>query len=108
MPHSTSCDDQGSPLLLDRLLREAPARVVFGLTPEREAAQAHLAALLIHQGREEDVVRHRYAFSLGLASGDETAAYAHYFKTPDGGLIPITTVHTPGIDDLGGLVHPAP
>lgn len=98
--------------LLDRLLPVAPPFVVFGITPEREAAQCGLAARLIHQGRALDVVRHRYAFSLGLRSDEGTTAYVHYFEAPDddprpGRLVPVTTVHTPGVDDLGGLVRPA-
>ena len=95
--------------LLDRLLPDAPPFVVFGITPEREAAQCHLAALLLHAGRDLlDVTAHRYAFSLGLASGDDETAYVHYFEAPDGPLVPVTTRHTPGHDDLGGLVRPAP
>ena len=94
--------------LLDHLLPDAPAFIVFGLTPEREAAHAHLAALLIGQGRVLDVTRHRYAFSVGLASDDDETAYAHYFEAPDGHLLPVTTRHTPGVYDLGGLVRPAP
>lgn len=99
---------------LDRLLADAPERVVFGITPEREAAHANLAALLIHQGRALDVTRHRYAFSLGLATPLPGTTYVHYFRAPmgpdgqPGALVPITTVHTPGLDDLGGLVRPAP
>lgn len=97
--------------LLDRLLPDAPPFVVFGITLEREAAQAHLAALLIGQGRALDVTRHRYAFSLGLATGgdgasDGATAYVHYFEDPEGALVPVTTAHSPGVDDLGGLVRP--
>jgi hypothetical protein len=103
--------------LLARLLPDAPPVVVFGITPEREAAQCHLAAALLHGGRDLlDVTAHRYAFSLGLASGDDgddgTTAYVHYFEAPSGpggrpgALVPVTTRHTPGRDDLGGLVRP--
>ncbi|PAP74217.1 hypothetical protein [Rubrivirga marina] len=94
---------------LDRLLPDAPERVVFDLSPEREAAQCRLAALLIGLGRALDVTRHRYAFSVGLATPASappgTTAYAHYFRAPDGALVPVTTRHTPGLDDLGGLVR---
>lgn len=101
---------------LDRLLPDAPERVVFGLSPEREAAQCGLAARLIGRGRARDVTRHRYAFSVGLAVPADapagTTGYAHYFRAPPGpdgrpgSLVPVTTRHTPGLDDLGGLVRP--
>ena len=100
--------------LLARLLPDAPPVVVFGITPEREAAQGHLAAALLHDGRDLlDVTAHRYAFSLGLASGDDTpsegtTAYVHYFEDPEGALVPVVTRHIPGRDDLGGLVRPDP
>lgn len=95
--------------LLASLLLEAPPFVVFGLSPEREAAQCHLAARLIRAGHTIlDVTAYRYAFSLGLASGDDTAtAYLHYFEAPSGALVSVTTRHTPGHDDLGGLIRPA-
>ena len=95
--------------LLSQLLGDAPEHVVFGVTPEREAAQCNLAARLAHQGRITDVLDYRYAFSLGLAVPGPGTAYVHYFEAPpDGGaapLVPVVTVHTPGADDLGGLVR---
>ena len=97
--------------LLGLLLPDAPERIVFGITPEREAAQCHLAARLASEGRILDVTRHRYAFSLGLAVAvgesevHKSTAYAHYFRTPEGALLPVTTRHTPGVDDLGGLIQ---
>ena len=96
--------------LLSQLLVDAPEHVVFGITPEREAAQCNLAARLAHQGRIADVLDYRYAFSLGLAVSGPGTAYVHYFEAPpdaDGPapLVPVVTVHTPGADDLGGLVR---
>ena len=106
-------DHPDHPPLLSRLLDDAPEHVVFGITPEREAAQCNLAARLAHQGRIEDVLDHRYAFSLGLAVPGPGTAYAHYFQGPVGDdgaapLVPVVTVHTPGADDLGGLIRLAP
>ena len=94
------------------LLPEAPDRVVFDrFSPEAEAAHGHLAALLIGAGDPLGITQHRYAFSLGIASVTPTTRYVHYFRAllgPNGGpgaLVPVTTTHTPGVDDLGGLVR---
>ena len=93
------------------LLPEAPDRIVFDrFTPEAEAAHCHLAALFIGVGDPLGVTRHRYAYSLGLASPTPTTRYVHYFSPRSGqdgdigALVPVTTTHTPGVDDLDGLV----
>ncbi|GAB5550160.1 MAG: hypothetical protein SangKO_099200 [Sandaracinaceae bacterium] len=97
------------------LLPEAPNRIVFDrFTPEAEAAHGHLAALLIGAGDPLGVTRHRYAYSLGIDSPAPTTRYVHYFTSllgPDGqtgALVPVTTSHTPGLDDLGGLIQTDP
>ena len=97
------------------LLPDAPERIVFDrCTPEAEAAHCHLAARLIGAGDPLGVTRHRYAFSVGVPSPPPTTRYVHYFTPPSetdgppGALVPVTTTHTPGIDDLGGLVRPTP
>ena len=94
------------------LLPQAPDRLVFDrFTPEAEAAHCHLAALLIHAGDPLSITRHRYAFSLGLASPTPATRYVHYFRAPagpdgePGALVPVSTTHTPGVDDLGGRVQ---
>ena len=97
-----------APLLL---LDDAPEHVVFGATPERQAARCNLAARLVHDGHTLDVAQYRYAFSLGLAVPAPGTAYVHYFESPDGPdalIVPVVTVHTPGAGDLGGLVRLAP
>ena len=83
-----------------------------------------LAADLIHQDRLADVPLFRYAHSLEVALDAPQTAYVHYFRAvasdgllPPGtskpgtsemlALFPVRTVHTPGVDDLGGLVRPA-
>ena len=94
------------------LLPEAPDRIVFDrFSPEVEAAHCHLAALLIGAGDPLGITQHRYAFSLGIASATPITRYVHYFWPPQGSdgeartLVPVTTTHTPGVDDLGGLVR---
>ena len=84
-----------------------PDRVVFDWrSPEWEAAKCALAAHLIDADRFGDVTRHRYAFSLALPVPAPRTAYVHYFHAPlpDQALVPVRTVHTPGVDDLGGLI----
>ena len=96
------------PSRIHQLLPDAPDRVVFDrLAPESEAAHCTLAARLIHAGDALGITRHRYAFSLGLASPAPTTRYVHYFTGPTAALVPVTTAHTPGVDDLGGLVRTA-
>ena len=87
-------------------------RIVFDWrSPEWEAAKCALAAVLIQQDRFGEVTCHRYAFSLPVSVGAPQTAYVHYFHAPseaaDGPdtLLPVRTVHTPGVDDLGGLIR---
>ena len=96
-------------------------RLVFGrFSRELEAARCTLAAVLIHQDRLADVPRYRYDHSLAVAVDAPQRAFVHYFHahapnsgTSDSGtaealaLFPVRTVHTPGVDDLGGLVQPS-
>lgn len=97
-------------------LADAPDRIVFGrVTAECEAAHCRLAATVLHEtGDICDALDYQYAFSLGLPSTPPQTAYAHYFHGPDrpdgspGGLVTVQTLHTPGVDDFGGLVQPAP
>ena len=94
-------------------LPDAPARVVFDrFTVECEAAHCRLAAAILQEtGDICDALDYRYAFSLGLPSTPPQTAYAHYFHGPDrldglpGALVSVQTLHTPGVDNLGGLVQ---
>jgi hypothetical protein len=94
-------------------LPDAPARVVFDrFSAECEAAHCHLAATVLQEtGDICDVLDYHYAFSLGLPSTPPKTAYVHYFHGPDrpdgspGALASVQTLHTPGVDDLGGLVQ---
>ena len=95
--------------LLSPILPEAPDRIVFDrFAPEAEAAHCHLAARFIGAGDPLGVTRHRYVVSLGIASPTPTTRYVHYFSAPGGALVTVTTTHTPGVDDLGGLVQTDP
>ena len=95
------------PSSVELLLPESPELVIFPrCTPEAEAAYCNLAALCIHNGHVQDISDHKYLFSLGIAHPAPRTGYVHYFAAPDGGYVPVITTHTPGIDDLGGLIRP--